>query len=116
VLLNENNTVPSSTREVKHREAHSVQTEQNRTMPAKEQAQALTRLRHEGAETSPNTNTENSLQIYVLSAFHQKVPARNAIYAHAQDVAASDKLLLAILKTFIAQSLNKQQTIGFRVL
>jgi hypothetical protein len=54
----------------------------------------------------------------VLSAFHEKVPARNArnaIYAHAQDVAASEELLLAILKTFIPQSLNKQQTIGFRV-
>jgi hypothetical protein len=54
----------------------------------------------------------------VLSAFHEKVPARNArnaIYVHAQDVAASDELLLAILKTFIPQSLNKQQTIGFRV-
>jgi hypothetical protein len=50
-----------------------------------------------------------------LSAFHKKVAARNVIYAHAQDVAASDELLLAILKTFISQSLNKQQTIGFRV-
>jgi hypothetical protein len=51
----------------------------------------------------------------VLSAFNEKVPARNAIYAHAQNVAASDELLLAILKTFIPQSPNKQQTIGFRV-
>jgi hypothetical protein len=115
VLLNENNTAPSSTRDVKHREAHSVQTEQNRTAPAEQQAQALTRLRQEGAETSHNTNTENSFKVYVLSAFHEKVPAANAIYAHAQDVAASDELLLAILKTFIPQSMNKQQTIGFRV-
>jgi hypothetical protein len=53
--------------------------------------------------------------IYLLAAVHEKVPAKNAIYAHAQDVAASDELLLAILKTFIPQSLNKQQTIGFRV-
>jgi hypothetical protein len=46
----------------------------------------------------------------VLSAVHEKVPARyamNAIYAHAQDVAAIEEFLLAILKTFIPQSLNK---------
>jgi hypothetical protein len=42
-------------------------------------------------------------------------PARNATYAHAQDFAASDELLLAILKAFVPQPLNKQQTIGFRV-
>jgi hypothetical protein len=49
------------------------------------------------------------------SAYEEKIPARNAIYAHAQDFAASDKLLLAILKAFIPQPLNKQQTIGFHV-
>jgi hypothetical protein len=32
------------------------------------------------------------------------------MYAHAQDFAASDELLLAILKVFIPQPLNKQQT------
>jgi hypothetical protein len=37
------------------------------------------------------------------------------MYAHAQDFAASDELLLAILKAFIPQPLNKQRTIGFHV-
>jgi ABC-type ATPase with predicted acetyltransferase domain len=37
----------------------------------------------------------------VLSAYQEKIPARNAIYAHAQDFSASDELLLAILKTFM---------------
>jgi hypothetical protein len=39
----------------------------------------------------------------------------NAIYAHAQDFWAGNELLLAILKAFIPQPLNKQQTIGFYV-
>jgi hypothetical protein len=52
---------------------------------------------------------------YILSAYHEKIPARNAIYAHAQDFAAGDVLLQAILKTFIPQSLNKQQTKVFHV-
>jgi hypothetical protein len=51
----------------------------------------------------------------ILSAYQEKIPARNAIYAHAQDFAASDELLLAILKAFIPQPLNKQRTIGFHV-
>jgi hypothetical protein len=51
----------------------------------------------------------------VLSAYQEKIPARNAIYAHAQDFSAGDELLLAILKAFIPQPLNKQQTIGFRM-
>jgi hypothetical protein len=46
----------------------------------------------------------------VLSTYQKKIPARNAIYVHAQDFAASDELLLAILKAFIPQLLNKQQT------
>jgi hypothetical protein len=37
-------------------------------------------------------------------------PARNAIYAHAQDFPASDELLLAILKAFIPQPQEKQQS------
>jgi hypothetical protein len=48
------------------------------------------------------TEIARHIIIRVLSAFHEKVPARNArnaIYAHAQDVAASDELLQAILKT-----------------
>jgi hypothetical protein len=51
----------------------------------------------------------------ILSAYQEKVRARNAIYAHAQDFAASDELLLAILKAFIPLPLNKQLTIGFHV-
>jgi hypothetical protein len=51
----------------------------------------------------------------VLSVYQEKIPARNTIYAHAQDFAASDELLVAILKTCIQQPLNKQQTIGFRM-
>jgi hypothetical protein len=39
----------------------------------------------------------------VLSAYQEKIPARNAIYAHAQDFSARDELLLAILKAFIPQ-------------
>jgi hypothetical protein len=50
-----------------------------------------------------------------LSAYQEKIPARNAISAHAQDFAASDELLLAILKAFIPQPLNKQRTIGVHV-
>jgi hypothetical protein len=37
------------------------------------------------------------------------------MYAHAQDFAASDELLLAILKAFIPQPPNKQQTKVFHV-
>jgi hypothetical protein len=53
--------------------------------------------------------------VVVQSAYQENIPVRNAIYAHAQDFTASDELLLAILKAFIPQSLNKQQTIGFHV-
>jgi hypothetical protein len=47
----------------------------------------------------------------VPCAYQEKNPARNVIYAHAQDFAASDELLLAILKAFIPQLLkhNRQQ-------
>jgi hypothetical protein len=51
----------------------------------------------------------------VQSAHQEKIPARNAMYAHAQDFAASDELLLAILKAFIPQPQNKQQTKVFHV-
>jgi hypothetical protein len=51
----------------------------------------------------------------VLSAYQEKIPARNAIYAHAQYFSAGDELLLAILQAFIPQPLIKQQTIGFRM-
>jgi hypothetical protein len=37
------------------------------------------------------------------------------MYAHAQDFSAGDELLLAILKAFIPQALNKQQTNVFQV-
>jgi hypothetical protein len=45
----------------------------------------------------------------ILSAYREKIHARNAIYAHAQDFSAGDELLLAILKAFIPVTLNKQQ-------
>jgi hypothetical protein len=51
----------------------------------------------------------------LLRAYQEKIHARNMIYVHEQDFAASDELLLAILKAFIPQLLNKQQTIGFHV-
>jgi hypothetical protein len=51
----------------------------------------------------------------VLSAQQEKIPARNAIYANAQDFSPGDELLLAILKAFIPLPLGKKQTIGFHV-
>jgi hypothetical protein len=51
----------------------------------------------------------------IQSAYQEKIPARNAVYAHAQDFAASDKLLLPILKAFIPPPLINQQTIGFHM-
>jgi hypothetical protein len=45
----------------------------------------------------------------VLSAYQEKIPARNEICAHAQDFTASDELLLATLKAFIPPPLNKHQ-------
>jgi hypothetical protein len=48
------------------------------------------------------------MSISVLFAYQEKISARNAIYAHAQDFSAGDELLLAILKAFIPQQLNKQ--------
>jgi hypothetical protein len=102
VLLNENNTVPSSTREVEHGEAHSVQTEQNRTMPAKQQAQALTRLRQEGAETTHNTNTENSLQVdytYCLHFTRKSLLGKNRkIYFRIQATRDPDKVRTVYIK------------------
>jgi hypothetical protein len=55
------------------------------------------------------------MRAYIQSAHQEKIPARNAIYEHAQDFSAGDELLLAILKAFIPLPLNKQQTIGFHV-
>jgi hypothetical protein len=51
----------------------------------------------------------------LLSAYQEKIPARNAIHAHAQDFAASNELIPAILKEFTPQPLNKQQTKVFQV-
>jgi hypothetical protein len=58
---------------------------------------------------------KEKLSIKLLSAYQEKIPARNAIYAHAQDFEASNELLLSILKAFITQPLNKQRTIGLHV-
>jgi hypothetical protein len=65
--------------------------------------------------TGPKQATTPTLETAYKYTYCLHFTRKNAIYAHAQDVAASDELLLAILKTFITQSLNKQQTIGFRV-
>jgi hypothetical protein len=51
----------------------------------------------------------------VQSAGHKKTPARNYIYASVQDYAMSDKFPLAILKAFIPQPQNKQQTTDFHM-
>jgi hypothetical protein len=64
-------------------------------------------------ETSQVLLHKNKMNLQ--SAYQEKIPARNAIYAHAQDFAASYELLLAILKAFIPQPVNKQQTVGFHV-
>jgi hypothetical protein len=55
------------------------------------------------------------LRKYILSAYQEKIPTRDAIYTHAQDFSAGDELLLATLKAFILQPLNKQQTKVFHV-
>jgi hypothetical protein len=55
------------------------------------------------------------LVVEVQSTDHEKIPARNWIYAHAQDFAITDVLQLATLKAFLPQPLNKQQTAGFHV-
>jgi hypothetical protein len=60
-------------------------------------------------------NPTEATESYILSAYQEKIPARNETYAHAQDFAASDELLLAILKAFIPQPLNKQQRKVFHV-
>jgi hypothetical protein len=48
-----------------------------------------------------------------LSIDHEKIPANDSIYAHAQDFATSDELLLTIHKAFVLQEVNKQQTVDF---
>jgi hypothetical protein len=65
---------------------------------------------------SENLQKSNSITPLKPSGnYCPKIPARNAIYAHAQDFSAGDELLLAILKACIPLPLNKQQTIGFHV-
>jgi hypothetical protein len=66
-------------------------------------------------KTYITVETSGLHESWVLSAYQEKIPARNTIYAHAQDFSAGDELLLAILKAFIPQSLNKQQTKVFHV-
>jgi hypothetical protein len=65
--------------------------------------------------SEPTGNNNIRILTHVLSAYQEKIPAKNAINAHAQDFSAGDELLLAILKAFIPQPLNKQQTIGFHM-
>jgi hypothetical protein len=61
------------------------------------------------------SKTQGTTGVKLLSAYQEKIRARNAIHAHAQDFATSDELLLAILKAFIPQPLKKQQTKVFHV-
>jgi hypothetical protein len=63
----------------------------------------------EGKEPALSADKGDWARSSVLSAYQEKIPARNEIYAHAQDFAAGDVLLQAILKAFIPQPLNKQQ-------
>jgi hypothetical protein len=46
-------------------------------------------------------------RLNLQSTDHEKIPARNSIYAHKQGSAMSDNFLLAILKAFVPQ-MNKQ--------
>jgi hypothetical protein len=56
----------------------------------------------------------NTISIFLSSCLqstvHEKSPARNSMSAHAQNIAVSEKLLLAILKASFLQAQNKQQT------
>jgi hypothetical protein len=45
-----------------------------------------------------------------VSTDHEKIPARNSTYAHAQGFAMRVELLLAILKASVPQHLNKQDS------
>lgn len=55
----------------------------------------------------------NVLQIWRVAARIQSTyPARNLTHAHVQDFAISDAMLLAILKAYVPQHVNKQHTIG----
>jgi hypothetical protein len=66
-------------------------------------------------EHSGNTISK-FLSSCLQSTAHEKSPARNSMSAHAQNIAVSEKLLLAILKASFLQAQNKQQAmIGFRV-
>jgi hypothetical protein len=47
----------------------------------------------------------------ILRPLYEEVPGRHSIYAHAQDFAMSDELLLAMPKAFVPQQLNKQHTV-----
>jgi hypothetical protein len=55
------------------------------------------------------------LAVAGLSPDNKKIPARNSIYAHEQDFAMCDELLLAIMKAFIPQEVNEQQAKRFHV-
>lgn len=43
----------------------------------------------------------------VQSTDHEKIPATNSIYAHAQHFAMHDELPVAMLKTSVPQQVNK---------
>jgi hypothetical protein len=48
-----------------------------------------------------NVGSSSSSSGIVQSTAHEKIPARNSIYAHAQHFETRDDLLLAILKASV---------------
>jgi hypothetical protein len=55
------------------------------------------------------------MQTFKTTTSWEKMPVWNSIPMHMQDFSVGDKVLLAILKVFVPQPLNKQQTIRFYV-
>jgi hypothetical protein len=53
------------------------------------------------------SKVDTGMPSWVLSTSHEKIPDRNLVYWHVQDFAMNDKLLLAILKEFVLQQVNK---------
>jgi hypothetical protein len=70
--------------------------------------------RRSGA-SSDNLTLYCDQSINQLPTDHDIIPSRNSVYAHAQDFATSNELLLAILKVSVPSQMNKQQTAGFHM-
>jgi hypothetical protein len=52
----------------------------------------------------------------VSSTGHEKIPVRNSIYAHAPDFEVSNEFLLAILKAFVMQPLDRHKLLSVDVI